>query len=103
MADKGWIAKIVNTEGRPCPLNVMTPCPGTRKGCAFWLDEVLRDAAGSAEPQSGCLHAFQYVMHHEVVLEHTRTQAAISQHTSHVNKAAGALAKVLQLKAIGAV
>jgi len=81
MADKFWIARIVNTEGCECPLRARM-CPGQRKGkhgCAFWVDEVVRNDTGLSEPLSGCLFAFQYVMGHEIVLESVRSQATVQQ------------------------
>ena len=90
MADFDWIKKTVNTEGRPCPHRLGERCPGERSGCAFWIDEVL-ESAGQHRTLSGCLHAFAYIMNHEVVLESVRTQAAINQAATSTKRAGDAL------------
>ena len=98
MASREWVAKTVDTKGRPCPYRLAEPCPGSREGCAFWLDEILQQAGAegrTAELQGGCGVLYQYVAIHEALLEQVRTQAAISQAAEEVFKAGQAMAAMV--------
>ncbi len=85
MASVEWIRRTVETQGRPCPYRMpLAPaqrkCPGTREGCAFWVEEVLsRDGSRDVLVQPGCLIAYQMVQAHEEVLESQRAQAAVNE------------------------
>ena len=85
MANVDWIAQTVNTKGRPCPVRLADPCPGTRDGCAWWVEEIVTNEAGKTRAISGCLMAWQYVMGHEVTNECKRTQAALGQAATAVH------------------
>lgn len=91
MADINWMKRTVNTAGRPCPLLFADKCPGTAAGCAFWLDEHVRNATGDSEPMAGCLFVWQYVIAHETVLESVRTQASLNQTATTVREAGHAI------------
>ena len=91
MAAKDWIERTVDTTGRPCPLRQI-PCPGTRKECAFWLDEILAQGATTAL-QGGCAVLYQYTLLHEVVLESVRTQASINTATTEIQRTNGEIQK----------
>lgn len=76
--DLEWLTKTVDTSKRPCPL-IRKKCPGTRSGCAFWLEFSVQNATGSSVIRSGCLFAWQYVMANENVVETVRTQATFDK------------------------
>lgn len=90
MGNRAWLAKVVDTSGRPCPLRDGIPCPGTRKECAFWLDEVIQHVGTDGtqhELQGGCVVLYQYMLSHEIVLESVRAQAAMNVAAGEVQKA----------------
>lgn len=91
MANRDWIARIVNTESRLCPL-LDRRC--LTHQCAFWITETLRDGA-DVEVQAGCLLAFQYVMGHEIVLESMRAQATADKMATQVRDAGMTVAQAL--------
>jgi hypothetical protein len=98
MSARTWIEKTVDTTGRPCPYRDGIPCPGTRKECAFWLDEIIGDGA-KTELQGGCAVLYQYTLLHEVVQESVRTQAAMNTATSEIHKSGQVWTRLLQLAA----
>ena len=101
MADLKWIQRVVDTAGRPCPLMKMK-CPGTRQKCAFWVDEVLKNAAtGADDLQSGCLMAWQYVIGHEIMLESVRTQAGMDKVATAAVESGAVVARTLVQLAVG--
>ena len=91
MANRDWIKRIVNTEGRMCPLLDRT-C--ITHQCAFWITETLRDGA-DVDMQAGCLLGFQYVMGHEIVVESVRAQATADKMALQVRDAGLTVAKAL--------
>jgi hypothetical protein len=92
MATKEWIIAQVSTKGRPCPL-LGKRCPGCRDGCAFWVDETIRDGVEVAAV-GGCLFAWQYVQANEATLEAIRTQATLQQAGNTVREAVAASARL---------
>ncbi len=83
MADRGWIKRVVNTAGRKCPI-LGAKCPGTQRGCAFWVQEVLQDGRGSADVQGGCLFSWQYILQHETMVETQRGQAGVDKMATQI-------------------
>lgn len=87
--NKSWMTRIVNTAGRPCPL-MQKKCPGSEKGCSFWIVEQITD--GIAEDiQAGCLLAFEYVIANATRLESVRTQATMDKVSNSITNAAAFL------------
>ena len=99
MADKDWIVRIVNTEGRPCPL-FHEPCPGTRRGCAFWIPEVIRNAVGDSDVVEGCLMAWSYVMHQESLLGSLALQANFDKAAASVRLGAEQISRTVAAAAL---
>ena len=86
MSNREWLRRTVETKGRPCPLRLGDPCPGTRDGCAFWLDEVI-SFGPETDLQAGCLITFQYVQQHNSVLEATRQNAGLDKVVNTIARA----------------
>ena len=86
MASREWLEKTVNTKGRPCPLRLADPCPGTTEGCAFWLEEIIQNSDNDVAVQSGCAFMFQYVQQHNTVLESMRVGTGLDKVANEVAK-----------------
>ncbi len=92
MADRGWIERVVNTKGRPCPLRLSDACPGAATSCAFWLDEIVRNTeTGDADVQGGCAVLWLYVQTNENRLEQQRLLATLDKHATQVHHMATGL------------
>lgn len=89
--DKNWIDRAVNTKGRPCPLKLGDPCPGSRDGCSFWLQMVLKSQTGESEIAEGCSYVWMVPMLHEVAVESRLAQAAAQRSTTLFAQAAKAI------------
>jgi hypothetical protein len=98
MATLDWIAKTVDTAGRPCPVRLAEACPGNRQQCAWWLDEVLEKGATGAETavQGGCGLLWLYAIQHEVRSEAIRTQAGLDKTATEVRQAGQAVRQAAQ-------
>lgn len=59
--DLVWLKQTVDTKGRACPLQLAENCPGTRAGCAFWLEDIVMNDLKMSTRVDGCMYAFQYV------------------------------------------
>lgn len=97
MATLDWIAKTVDTTGRPCPVRLAEACPGHRQGCAWWLDEVLEKAVtgGETAVQGGCGMLWLYAIQLEVRSEAIRTQASLDKTATTFRDAAASVAGVI--------
>ena len=99
MADLEWLTETVNTKGRPCPV-MKKKCPGTRDGCAFWLEFSVQNAENASTIRRGCLYAWQYVMANEAVAETVRTQATLDKAATELRAATEAARGFFQAASI---
>lgn len=98
MSNRDWISRLVNTEGRPCPL-MHKKCPGTEKGCAFWVIETI-ECGTQRDILSGCLHAWQYVTAQGIQLESIRVQAGIDKMANEARNIAVSITKAVELQGL---